>query len=85
MKKLLIGMVLATVLGSAAFAQSYNAGFGTANIAPVQGSLEQGYGAYAQQEPKSILQGAHASRAETSLNQPYGVSGGEGWYSQDSW
>jgi len=35
MKKLILAAVLATLAGSSAFAQSYNPGYGTANIAPV--------------------------------------------------
>jgi hypothetical protein len=35
MKKLILAAVLATLAGSTAFAQSYNPGYGTANIAPV--------------------------------------------------
>lgn len=43
MKKLLIGTAIVAVLSSAAFAQSYNPGYGTGNIAPVVGSLANGY------------------------------------------
>lgn len=34
MKKLILAAVLATVAGAPAFAQSYNSGYGTGNIAP---------------------------------------------------
>ena len=84
MKKLLIGTALAVVLGSAAFAQSYNRISARPISRRSRAALEQGYGAYAQQEPTAFSQRAHASRVELLRNQPCGVSGGEGWYSQDS-
>ncbi|HEY1473992.1 MAG TPA: hypothetical protein VGF53_07915 [Pseudolabrys sp.] len=54
MKKLILAAVLATLAGSTAFAQSYNPGYGSANIAPVyhggslgHGANDSGRGAYA--------------------------------------
>jgi hypothetical protein len=46
MKKLILAAVLATLAGSTAFAQPYNPGFGTANIAPVYTPANPG-GAFA--------------------------------------
>ena len=101
MKKILIGTAMLAVLSSAAFAQSYNPSYGTGNIAPVVGSLANGYpvqGMHAQasgdsaalafaQAPRESARDirAGAERSDSELNQPYGVSGGRGWYSQDGW
>jgi hypothetical protein len=92
MKKLLIGTAIVAVLSSAAFAQSYNPSYGTGNIAPVVGSLANGYPAYGSREtaygayaqaPRDVRAGMERNGNEPY--QPYGVSGGRGWFSQDGW
>jgi hypothetical protein len=88
MKKLLIVASLLTAIATPALAQSYSPGYGTGNIAPMvtnQGNQDSS-NSYAQapQETRASLRASHRA-GEPSVTQPYGVSGGEGWFSQDGW
>jgi hypothetical protein len=87
MKKLLIGAALTAMLASPAFAQSYNAGYGSGNIID-QPALEHGGStasageAFAAVPPRVSARHARNTRAEQAVspNDPYTVYDESGDY-----
>jgi hypothetical protein len=87
MKKLLIGAALTAMLASPAFAQSYNAGYGSGNIID-QPALEHGGStastgeAFAAVPPRLSARHARNTRAEQAVspNDPYTVYDESGDY-----
>jgi hypothetical protein len=87
MKKLLIGAALTAMLASPAFAQSYNAGYGSGNIID-QPALEHGGAtasageAFAAVPPRVSARHARNTRAEQAVspNDPYTVYDESGDY-----
>ncbi len=79
MKKLLMSAALTAVLASPAFAQSYNAGYGTGNLinlpALEHGGTASARAAYASVPPRANARRARNNRVEESVspNDPYTV------------
>ena len=71
MKKLLMSAALTAVLASPAFAQSYNAGYGTGNLinlpALEHGGTASARAAYASVPPRATARRARNNRVEESV------------------
>lgn len=86
MKKLLMSAALTAVLASPAFAQSYNAGYGTGNLinlpALEHGGTASARAAYASVPPRANARRARNNRVEESVspNDPYTVYDESGQY-----
>jgi hypothetical protein len=85
MKKLLVSAALTAVLAAPAFAQSYNAGYGTGNLinlpALEHGGTASAGEAYASVPPRANARRARNTRAESvSPNDPYTVYDESGEY-----
>ncbi|MGA8395350.1 MAG: hypothetical protein WB752_06840 [Pseudolabrys sp.] len=87
MKKLLVSAVLSAMLASPAFAQSYNAGYGTGNLINLPALEHDGPSAsageaYASAPPRASARHRRHARTQetTSPNDPYAIYDESGQY-----